>query len=144
MFHKCHFLKLKIIFNWRIIALQYCVGFSHTATCQPQVYICPLSLEPSYRDLTHPKMPNFFFFFFTNCWFESGSSWSPHVAINWYVLSFSFNLCTHLPSLAGSSTLFLPFSIFHMHSFYLHFIWRNIVVCPWEFYIIQISVSASP
>ena len=40
------------IFNWWIIALQSCVGSCHTSTMnQPQVYICPLPLEPP----SHPS-----------------------------------------------------------------------------------------
>ena len=35
------------IFNWRIIALQYFVGFCHTTTCISHEYMCPLSPEPS-------------------------------------------------------------------------------------------------
>ena len=41
----CFFKKL--LLHWRIVALQYCVGFCHTSTwISPQVYICPLPLEP--------------------------------------------------------------------------------------------------
>ena len=32
------FFSKKFIFNWRIIALQYCVGFCHTTTCISQRY----------------------------------------------------------------------------------------------------------
>jgi len=41
----CFFKKL--LLYWRIIALQYYVGFCDTSTwISPQVYICPLPLEP--------------------------------------------------------------------------------------------------
>ena len=47
--HKCMwiiFLLNSFIFNWRIIALQYCIGFYQTISMnQPWVYICPLPPE---------------------------------------------------------------------------------------------------
>ena len=42
-------------FNWRVIALQCCVGLCHTSTLnQPQVYICPLLCESSSQLPPHP------------------------------------------------------------------------------------------
>ena len=49
-----------LFFDWRIIALQYCAGFRHTATWishknQPPIDICPVSLEPALISLSiHP------------------------------------------------------------------------------------------
>ena len=42
------------IFNWRIIALQYCVGFCHTSMNQPSVYICAPFLSPASHLPAHP------------------------------------------------------------------------------------------
>ena len=49
------FKNFLFIFNWRIIALQYCVGFCHIWTWISQVYICLLPLEPPSNLLSHPS-----------------------------------------------------------------------------------------
>ena len=40
------FLKFCFIFNWRIITLQFCVGFCHTSAWISHRYICPLPPGP--------------------------------------------------------------------------------------------------
>ena len=42
------FLKFYLFLNWKIIALQYCAGFIISIT-QPQIYTCPLRLEPPFH-----------------------------------------------------------------------------------------------
>ena len=53
-----HFLNYYIfylfIFNWRIIALQYCIGFCHTSTWKSLVYVRPLPLESPSHLPPHP------------------------------------------------------------------------------------------
>ena len=43
------------VFNWRIIALQYCVGFCcNINMTQPGVYVCAIPLELPLHPSTHP------------------------------------------------------------------------------------------
>ena len=42
-----------VIFNWRIIDLQYCVCFCHTSTGISHRYLCPLPLEPPSHHSPH-------------------------------------------------------------------------------------------
>ena len=50
------FLFLKFIYNWRIIVLQYCVGFCSmsTWTSHSYIYVPPHFLEPSSHLPLHP------------------------------------------------------------------------------------------
>ena len=57
------------IFNWRIIAWQYCVGFCHTSTWISHRYICPLPLE-TYSHLPSHATP-------LGC--QRGMVWAPWV-----------------------------------------------------------------
>ena len=56
--HKCWWgYVLKFIFNWRITALQRCVGFCHTAMWLSHEYTCIPSLKHSYcwkLPMSHP------------------------------------------------------------------------------------------
>ena len=50
-------LKKLFIFNWRIIALQYRVGFCHTSAWISHRYTCPLPLEPPSHLPLYPIPP---------------------------------------------------------------------------------------
>ena len=66
----CHFHLFKVHFNWRIIALQYCVGFCHTSTWISHRYIYVpslLKLAPT----SHPIPP---LQIVTEYWFEHPKS----------------------------------------------------------------------
>ena len=52
------FSQLKIIFNWKIIALQYCVGFCHVSTW--------ISHRHTYVPSLPPRCPVFWYFFYAN------------------------------------------------------------------------------
>ena len=59
-------LFFKFIFIWRLIALQYCVGFCHTPKSISRTYICPLPVEsPSYT-----PGPSFVFDFFCEKYYK--------------------------------------------------------------------------
>ena len=80
-----HFLNYYIfylfIFNWRIIALQYCIGFCHTSTWKSLVYVRPLPLESPSHLPPHPtplgchrapglsSLFRFFFYYYKQCCF---------------------------------------------------------------------------
>ena len=51
------FKKILLIFNWRMIALQHCVGFCHTATCISHRYTRILPPEPPSHLPLHPAPP---------------------------------------------------------------------------------------
>ena len=109
------FLNNLFVFNWRIIALQYCVDFCHISTwiSHIYIYICPLHLEPPSHLPPHPTPPG--------CQSTGLSSLNHIVNSHWLSISrmlvFTFP-CSFLhlsnpllPSLFTQSVLFVCISI---------------------------------
>ena len=108
--HKVHlgfsvtsFVKKLLIFNWRIVALQYCVGFCHTSTWISQRYIYVsflLNLPPSSQPMpSHPSGLS-----------QSTSLSSLHHTANCHWLSASHMVMYMFPyySVSSSHPLFPP------------------------------------
>ena len=107
--------KFLCIFNWRIIALQYCVGFCHTDINmnQPEVYIRPLPLKPPSHHPPHP----------TPLGCHRALVCSMHQTANFHWLSTSHTVMDPFPCYSLKSSLLPP-------------------LCPWVCPQVRASIAA--
>ena len=100
-------LFFKFIFNWRIIVLQYCVGFCHTSVWISHRYThVPflLNLPPTFHPISPPRLSQ-------STWFELPTSYSKFPLAIYFTYG---NLCCH-PTVDLSS---FPHSV-HRSVFYV-------------------------